>query len=344
MNQRNSNFELLRVISILLILLMHISSMTNNTEFLSLNFFVKQFISSIGNIGVTLFVLISGYFGVKFKPNKFVYLVYLTTFYAVIVYILNSSLPINHFSNIDFIKSLFIVPLYKNWFITCYLILMILAPFVDSLISRMDKRNFKKMIILLFILFSMLPTLFNTPYYTVITSGGKSLTYFMFIYLIGRYLKINKDVLFQQKWTFLIFVISTFFINVFNNTASYILNKSVGIYAMDCSPLILISSISVFYFFKSMKLKSEIINYISSSIIAVYLLDESRIFLDYYTFKINNYSNSTYLFLVVLTEVILFFIVAIVLDKIRLLLFNKLETNVIERLITVKIRRINLFK
>lgn len=335
MNQRNSNFELLRVISIGLILLMHLSSMTGSTELFSLNFYIKQFISSIGNIGVTIFILISGYFGVKFKLNKFIHLIYLTTLYTIIVYLLQTSLPTNNFNIIDFIKILFIVPLYNNWFITCYLILMVLAPFLEVLVASLNKIKFKKMIMVLFIVFSVLPTLFNTPYYTIVTNGGKSLTYFIFIYLVGRYLRLHKDIIFKQKWSFLVFVIATALINIFNSTASYILDKLVSIYSMDCSPLILISSLSIFYFFKSCKFKSSIINYISSSVLAVYLLDGARVFIDYYTLNIINYSSSNNFLFVLLIEVILFFMFAIVIDKLRLLFFNKIELYATERFISL---------
>lgn len=344
MKLRNSNFELLRVMSIILILLMHTSSMADYIGFNELNSFLRRFISSIGNIGVSCFVLISGYFGVKFKLNKFIHIVYLTTLYTTLVYVLKTTTPIIDFNNYELLKSIIVIPLYKNWFITCYLILMILAPFIDFVVVRLDKARFKKILLILFVVFSLLPTLFNTPYYTVLTMGGKSLTYFMFIYLIGRYIKLNKDVLFRKKITLGVFLGATILINILNNTASYVFHKSINIYAMDCSPLILISSISVFYFFKSVKLQSKIINYISSSVLAVYLLDGARVFIDYYFFKINTYSKSNCFFAVLLIEVFFFFVIAITIDKLRSLILLKIEMFTIERLITsVKIKN-NLFE
>jgi len=253
---RNSNFELLRIICILLILIMHISSMTDSLEFNHMNSIGIRFISSIGNIGVSCFILISGYFGAKFKINKFIHLVYITTFYCIISYILNSTTPIVHFNIVDFFKSFFNVLLYKNWFITCYLILMLLAPFIEDYLQRVEKKSIEKLLLILFLILSFLPTLFNTPYYTVLTMGGKSLTYFVFVYLVGRYIKMYQDVLFKRATLIFVFIGSTIVINLFNNIASYFLNKSVSIYSMDCSPLILVSSVSIFYLFKSLNFKS----------------------------------------------------------------------------------------
>lgn len=63
---RSSNFECLRILAIILILIMHSYAQANCKENL-FNLFVGYVISAIGNIGVSCFVLLSGYFGVKFN-------------------------------------------------------------------------------------------------------------------------------------------------------------------------------------------------------------------------------------------------------------------------------------
>ena len=63
---RSSNFECLRILAIILILIMHSYAQANCKENL-FNLFVGYVISAIGNIGVSCFVLLSGYFGVKFR-------------------------------------------------------------------------------------------------------------------------------------------------------------------------------------------------------------------------------------------------------------------------------------
>lgn len=67
---RSSNFECLRILAIILILIMHSYAQANCKENL-FNLFVGYVISAIGNIGVSCFVLLSGYFGVKFKNAAF---------------------------------------------------------------------------------------------------------------------------------------------------------------------------------------------------------------------------------------------------------------------------------
>lgn len=61
---RLSNLETLRIVSILLILSMHIYSQIPKEDMIFENLLLGQLINAIGNIGVTCFVLISGYFGI----------------------------------------------------------------------------------------------------------------------------------------------------------------------------------------------------------------------------------------------------------------------------------------
>ena len=165
---RQSNFELLRIVCILLILSMHCAAQSTITSFDSPNEWLAHAINSIGNIGVTCFILISGFFGVRFKADRFVQLILLTTFYCIVVLLFNHGLQFDS----SFIKAALVVPLYNNWFITCYLLLMLFAPFLNALCESMERTAFRNLLVLGVVVFSILPTMFNTPYYTIIYGGG----------------------------------------------------------------------------------------------------------------------------------------------------------------------------
>lgn len=109
---RTSNFEALRILAISLILLMHVCSHIPKTEMSTGNLFICQLINAIGNIGVTCFVLISGYFGIKFKIYRFIQFILLTTFYTLIVYIAHNGFTLR----LDILNALLVVPLYKKLF------------------------------------------------------------------------------------------------------------------------------------------------------------------------------------------------------------------------------------
>ena len=281
---RNSSIELLRIICILSILAMHIYG---NLEYNRLSEFNKLLIYpiNIGNFAVSTFILISGYYGIKFKEFRFIQLILLTTLYSIIVYFFNNGFNLDF----NFIKACLIIPLYNNWFIICYLFLMLSAPYIDILLNNMGKGQLKHLLVIFFIGFSLLPTIFNTPYYTILYDGGKCFTYMLYVYIVGRYIRFYGDKNVSKKFSLVTFFLSAFVLCSLNILVGYLFNKKCLIYSMDCSPFILLSSIAIFILFKSIIFYSKSINYIASSVLAVYLLGGIRFFIDKHLINLDHY-------------------------------------------------------
>lgn len=329
LEKRTSNFECLRIFAIMLILLMHSYAQANCREN-SFNILLGYVISAIGNTGVSCFVLLSGYFGLKFKMQRFIQLILITTFYTVISFIANNGLVFN----ISFFDSLIVVLRYKNWFIACYLILMLLSPFINKAMLSLSKIEYNKLLIILFITFSVLPTLFVSYYYTILTDGGKCLTYILFLYIIGRYLSLfysEKKIL--KSKCLLSFLSLTILITALNVTISFISHRECRTFSMDCSPLILFSSLCVFFFFKGIELKSKLVNGIAASVLAVYLLDNLRLYVSDHIFDITLYAESDFFIIYLMAFVLMVFVLGIVIDKIRVYVCGKCESYIIEKII-----------
>ena len=78
---RESNIELLRILCIIGILMMHTFSSVYSTVS-GFNLVYGTFINSICNTSVSIFILISGYFGIKTNIRKIVSIEMVTVFYA----------------------------------------------------------------------------------------------------------------------------------------------------------------------------------------------------------------------------------------------------------------------
>lgn len=167
--ERQSNFELLRIVCILLILTMHSISQVQVSELSTFNVYLSHIVSSIGNIGVSCFILISGYFGIKFKLQRFIQLAFLTTLYAVVVYLFQKGFVVDR----GIVKALLVVPLYDNWFVSCYLLLTLFAPYLNDFVQNLSKIQYAKLLVIMIVCFSILPTAFNTPWYTILFGGGQ---------------------------------------------------------------------------------------------------------------------------------------------------------------------------
>lgn len=114
---RNSSIELLRISSIFLIIMMHVAS--------------------LGNWVVSCFILISGYYGVRYSKRKFLYLLIVTTIYSLIVSLLNDGMDLK-----SLLKAVLCIPLYSHWFIACYLALILLSPYVNAMAEMLTKKRF----------------------------------------------------------------------------------------------------------------------------------------------------------------------------------------------------------
>ena len=185
-NKKEIKFEILRIISMVMIIVTHYSGHGGlaNIETMSINKLIGIFLTISGNVGVNLFVFISGFFlyKSKFKVKKLIKLELEILFYSVSFYIINLIINMNKLNNMDLLKITInsVFPVFRGlyWFPTIYIGLYLLSPFINKLIKRMERKNYKALLIILFIGISLIPT--------SMFSGRIML--FIYLYLIAAYI------------------------------------------------------------------------------------------------------------------------------------------------------------
>ena len=160
--ERNSSIEMLRILAMLGIVIMH----TNGTVMehgSGTGFAWTQIENSIFNAGVSIFVLISGYFGIRRSTQKLIELESTVIFYAVL-----SALVGCYFGKASILIKAFI-PVSTNcyWFISCYILLMIFSPYINRAIDSMSELQHRQLLLLMSAVFLVAPTVI---YYSVL--GG----------------------------------------------------------------------------------------------------------------------------------------------------------------------------
>ena len=134
---RQSNIELLRVISMFMVLLGHyyVLSYFDNVDTISFNLVGMQFLGAWSKVAVDIFVIITGHFLVNqtFRWKKVLKLLSCTYFWGIIVLLLGFALGLS--VKADYIyKSLFpLTPL--NWFARSYLLLYVSIPLFNKIIK-----------------------------------------------------------------------------------------------------------------------------------------------------------------------------------------------------------------
>lgn len=329
---RNSNIELLRIISMLFIVTSHYT-VHNGFDNSILPFGLNRIIldcATLGNIGVILFVLISGYFMIgqdRIKPVKVVMLWLQTIFYSVIIYFICILLNSNTFSLSSFIKCFFPITFNQYWFIGVYMLMYILSPYINKFLNSIDKKQHFKFNLVMLVLFSLLPTLTTKMDY------GNELIQFILFYSLGAYFykydlsllnkKNNKILLVITSiilfFSVVIFVLLGSKISFFNDVSIYLFNRD--------SIIAILFSISLFnIFINRSEFNNKYINLIGSCTLGVYLIHDNpylRHFLWMKVFKNSDYVYSNYLFVHLLISVLIVFIVCIIVEYARKNLIEK---------------------
>ena len=183
---RQSNLELLRIIAMFLIVMHHFACHGLFDGFSSpLNEIMVKFMVVGGKVGVNIFVLISGYFMInsKFKLSKLLMILLQTTVYAFFIYII---FVISGGAAFDFGELvLSLLPLLNQyWFVTAYLAMYILAPYMNILIAHITRRQHISLIGFLLVLQMVIPQVFKIDLF-----GNSMVVWFLTLYLIATYLR-----------------------------------------------------------------------------------------------------------------------------------------------------------
>ena len=328
-NERASNIELLRIVSILLVVFSHFcvhSSFNFSTEELSMNQILVQ-IGEIGEIGVSVFVIITGFYSVNKKngTKKIVSILMEVWFYNILILILTLLSK----EKIDFGLMLkHILPIYNtHWFIYTYMFLYALIPFINRFLMNIDRICYQKLIILLLASWGIVYT------FTGADLNYSYLLWFVFLYMLGAYVKIygnEKPNRTHNGFCLLIcmslMIGSTIVIDMFGLKYEFYPEHGNHFYSLH-SPFVLGSAFSLFQIFRGFKIKqNRWINAIAGTTLAIYLISDNvfvRSWLWNDVFKNVLYSNSCYLLLVGVIEVLAVCSICAILDIVRKKVFER---------------------
>lgn len=341
MEKRQSNFELLRIISIMAIIAFHYV-FHGNLQFdgYTKNKVLADFIRMFGELGVNCFTLISGYFLVngKFKVKKLISLVIEVDFYWILLNAINVAVGYANMDEMKYIISwLFPVIFNKYWFITAYILLYLLIPYLNKLIHALDQTEYKYMIYTLLLLFSMIPTVFAlfSPNALNNVEGFMFFNRFIWmivVYFIGAYIRLyDIQKMNNFKKSCMSFLLSTACLFGFIVVVNILLKNGMELtiipdyFWQPNSMLMACWSLSLFQVFNHLKIGYHpIINYFSKGTLGIYMLHEIvlKSWLWERVFQNATHVNSHFFLIHVGIAVISIFLIGTLIDQIRRLIFS----------------------
>ena len=351
MKNRNQSIELLRVLAMFLIVVGHycyhgIKSNPIHSDFYIDNLYDfiewggQELLWIVASISVDCYVLITGYFladRITFRwkgtLNVWLQTVFYTVVFTVVFAFQNNSISIG-----DIVKA--ISPIYSKtyWFVTQYVGMMLVAPFLSLLLKTLSKRQY---LILLTVGVLMCLQFLYGP----IFAGTMSLPWFIYLYITAGYIKMYGVPAFIDKhagkifWT-LVFLFF-FAVTCFNGIRLYY-GAPFKLMSSANDGLMYFLSVCAFIAFRNMNISSNIILCLIAQMapytFGVYLIHENPLLRQMGLWKFlipDSFSipMPLHCFLVALS----LFMLCCAIDFLRTLLFKSLKVNTMCEVITARL-------
>lgn len=347
--KENSNMGLLKIIAIFLIMIslytIYRGSIGYNLPSEITELLVG--ISGLGNVGVIILVLISGYNGVGDKtPFRFknLFLVILqTVFYSVLIYLLFCILGAAQFSMLDFVGNFFPLTYDMYWLVAVFLILYIFTPYINKLLNLLSRRSHLRLILVMMILFSLLPALI--PHF----SYGSEIVLFVMFYVIGAYFRKYRDNFFAKKRNNMLVLFITVFIitllmlvmGLFGSEWIVLEKGQMSLLSMRSIASILIA-ISLFSVIEQMKpITSRVIDSVAGCVLGVYLMVDNYLVRRAFWKEhlgMTEYTQGSFLVLHCISSIVAVFVICVLVELIRKYMIEKVLSRAYD-LIAAKVRR-----
>lgn len=345
---RDSKFEILRIIAIFLIIAHHYAIhgfQLKEIDVFSYNRIIVNILSLGGKLGVNLFVLISSYFMVdsKFKFKKLIKLFGETWIYSITILILFTTIltPVTNIGIKQIIKSIFPIVFCQYWFITDYILLMILSPFLNDYIKNLDAKSYKKLLITLIVI----EVLLSGTIQSTLVDMSNPIIWFIILYLtsgyIKRYVDLSKNS-FKVNLTisfvsYLLLILSVILLNVLGhklNDNIAILNRSTYFMKQN-SIFIFVTAVELFItFVKLPTITNTWINKIASCSLGIYLIHDNPLMREYLwktIFKNQNHYFSSNLLIYSILTIFTVYLICMLIDLIRQATIEKIYLKIADK-------------
>ena len=271
---RESNIELLRIMLMAIIIVWHCfvygESLLENLDSPSI------YAAPLLVFPVDCFVFISGFYGLKLNRMKLISMLGMLVVYSLLISAVTMVVR-GSFDIRTLVISLFPVSTNYWWFFTLYIMLLIISPLLNHC-DTWEKNYFKRMLILFGIFYL---GIFSLALGTKMGCIG-DLSQFIFIYLIGRYLRkfpIRFLISHRKIMLVVLYVISCLLIFVCRGDNQW----TIKLISYN-NPIVVLTAIEMFYIFKQMDIGTiGVVNKISTTVFASYIITESSLRYTYIT-------------------------------------------------------------
>lgn len=330
---RNSNIELFRILTMLLIIAHHFVVNSGLTDadgpiygdpFSWRSLFLLIF-GAWGKIGINCFVMVTGYFMCKscITAKKFAKLLLEIMFYRIVITTVFWVTGYKAFSLVDMAKTLIPVISISNGFSSTFIVFYLLIPFLNILIQHMEEKQHIYLLLWCGFTYIFLGTL---PMFSVTMNY---VSWFSVLYLIASYIRLYPKRIYEKTvvWGWM----------TAGLVVLCILSIPIGLrivhvpycFVSDSNAFLAVATgFSAFMLFKNLKIGySRIINTVAASTFGVLLIHANSDTMRQWLWKdvldnVEHY-NSSIMPIYAIGAVIVIYVICTLIDRLRICLIEK---------------------
>ncbi len=189
--KRNYGIDQLRIVSIFMVIILHVmvqGGAIYYTPDRSINYYIFWFLETASFCAVNCFALVSGYvgYGRRKKPSSIISLSAQALFYLAL-FTAAHCIEKGVFDKEFVLSSVLSFREGGYWYFKAYLCAWFFFPCIDAAVEKLDKKQLKRIVSAMFIMFSVLPLVFFSDLFT--TGLGYSPLWLLALYFYGAYVK-----------------------------------------------------------------------------------------------------------------------------------------------------------
>lgn len=268
-NERSSNMELLRIVSMLMVLTVHLDgaslslpALHGNLAAATVRDWWRLVVEALAITGVNCFTILSGYFGIRLTWKSALRFLAQCAFYSVGIYTIVKFAD-GGFTLLGWLESWMVLTHTDLWYVPAYFILMLVSPVLNAGLESLDRRRFS----MLLSAFLLLTLWAGWWWKGKFNPSGYTAWQLVLVYTMARYMRRYSCV--PGRWaSVLMFVVATACIiglACFDTAKAYAYN----------SPFVLAATVGVFGFFHSLRFQSGLVNMLASGAFAAYLVHKN---------------------------------------------------------------------
>lgn len=318
-SSRQSNFELLRILCMMGVLVGHVLIVLYQDQIHSVDWSmenqVRVLLLNVCAVALNCFVMISGYFSIQTNGSRLIKFWGTCLWYAALVWICLGG---------SWLSLLFPITETGMWFLPCYLALMLVCPLLNAgLAALTDERLYKIVALLLAV------DLYIGYWHQSVEVGvnGYGIFHFVTVYCLG-YVIAHRNICLKHAglWCTVCFLLMTGL-----HAVKMIWPPMSAVYSLHYnSPALIGAAILVFLWAKGLKIQSKGINWVASSVFAVYLVHCNAKVLPLFRqalWNVKEADDSQMMTLAMMTGLIVaIFVGCILIDKVRMWVFGLMES------------------